>query len=58
MGLKLKKYESKVLEILDDGSAIIELPIQMCKELGWNVDDVLTLTTEDDIILLKKKNGC
>jgi hypothetical protein len=54
---KLKKYEAKVLEILDDGSAVIELPQELCQEMGWNLGDDLTLKMENDIITLKKTDG-
>jgi hypothetical protein len=54
---KLKKYEAKVLEILDDGSAVIELPQKLCQEMGWNLGDDLTLKMENDIITLKKTDG-
>jgi antitoxin component of MazEF toxin-antitoxin module len=56
--LKLKRYESKVLEILDDGSAVIELPEELCIELGWNVGDELTFKIKNDIIIIKKSDGC
>jgi antitoxin component of MazEF toxin-antitoxin module len=47
-----------VLEILDDGSAVIELPKQLCKKMGWNLGDDLTLKMENDIIIMKKTDGC
>jgi antitoxin component of MazEF toxin-antitoxin module len=54
---KLKKYESEVLKVLPNGDALIELPEEMCVELGWNVGDQLTLKMENDIIVLFKKIG-
>ena len=36
-----KTYESKVLEICDNGDAIVELPEELLKELGWKVGDEL-----------------
>lgn len=36
-----KKYEAKVLEICDNGDAIVELPTELMEELGWEVGDVL-----------------
>jgi hypothetical protein len=56
--LKLKKYESKVLDILDDGSAVLELPEELCKEMGWNLGDDLTIRIENDIIIMNKSDGC
>ena len=32
---KSNTYTSKVLEICDNGDAIIELPPELCEELGW-----------------------
>ena len=58
MELKLKKYESKVVEILEDGSAILELPEEMCNELGWKEGDTLKIKVENDTIILEKENGC
>ena len=36
-----KKFESKVLEICDNGDAIVELPDELMEELGWKVGDEL-----------------
>jgi len=36
-----KTYESKVLEICDNGDAIVELPEELLKELDWKVGDEL-----------------
>ena len=58
MELKLKKYESKVLKVLPNGDAVIELPEELCIEMNWNVGDQLTVSLENDIIILKKKDGC
>ena len=57
MEFKLKKYESEVLKVLPNGDALIELPEEMCVELGWNVGDNLTIKMENDIITLKKTDG-
>jgi len=54
---KLKKYESEVLKVLPNGDVLIELPEEMCVELGWNVGDNLTIKMENDIITLKKTDG-
>jgi len=53
----LKKYESKVLDILDDGSAVLELPEELCKEVGWNLGDDLSVTVKDGRIILRKIDG-
>ncbi len=52
----MKKYEGKVLEILDDGSAVVELPDKLCKKLGWNLGDDLSIAMKDGQIILRKIN--
>jgi formylmethanofuran dehydrogenase subunit D len=50
-----KKYESQVLEICDNGDAIIELPEDMLKELGWEVGDVLDIVElQGRVIVINK----
>jgi hypothetical protein len=34
-------YDAKVLEICDNGDAIVELPEELIKELGWKLGDKL-----------------
>jgi antitoxin component of MazEF toxin-antitoxin module len=46
--LKLKRYESKVLEILDNGDAVIEIPNELIDVLGWNIGDELNFAMLDD----------
>ena len=55
----LKRYESKVLDILPNGDAILELPPEMCEELGWKEGDTLSITQEKEgnIIIKKIKDG-
>ena len=42
-----KKFESKVLEICDNGDAIVELPEELMEELGWKVGDNLDYQMKD-----------
>lgn len=50
-----KKYEAQVLEICDNGDAIIELPEDMLKELDWKVGDVIEVVElQGRIILINK----
>jgi formylmethanofuran dehydrogenase subunit D len=55
----LKRYESKVMDILPNGDAILELPPEMCEELGWKEGDTLSITQEKEgnIIIKKIKDG-
>jgi antitoxin component of MazEF toxin-antitoxin module len=54
---KLKTYESKVLKVLPNGDAVIDLPQELCIEMNWNVGDNLTYSLENDTIILKKIDG-
>ncbi len=49
-----KTYSAKVLEICENGDAIIELPDELCKDLNWNVGDQLDIDTVDGVIVMKK----
>jgi formylmethanofuran dehydrogenase subunit D len=49
-----KTYISKVLEICDNGDAIIELPPELCEELQWKEGDTLNISEEKGAIILKK----
>ena len=54
-----KKYEAEVLEICDNGDAIIELPLELMTEMGWKEGDELNLEMEmqpDLIIVITKLN--
>lgn len=45
-----KKFEAKVLEICDNGDAIIELPDEIMEEMGWKVDDKLDFQMKDGAV--------
>ena len=54
--LELKKYNtytSKVLEICDNGDAIVELPTEMTEKLGWKVGDTLDFSEKNGEIYIK-----
>jgi formylmethanofuran dehydrogenase subunit D len=55
----LKSYRSKVMDILPNGDAILELPPEMCEELGWKEGDTISITQEEEgnIIIKKIKDG-
>ncbi len=50
---KSKTYTSKVLEICDNGDAIIELPQELIEELGWQVGDTLHMELIDGSIVIE-----
>ncbi len=49
-----KTYESRVLEILDNGDAVIEIPQEVMDEMGWKVGDVLDCFLEEDKLIIRK----
>ncbi len=49
----MKSYTSKVLEVCDNGDAIVELPNELVEELGWKVGDVLNYEEKDGKIFIK-----
>jgi hypothetical protein len=49
----MKSYTSKVLEICDNGDAIVELPNELVEELGWKIGDVLNYEEKDGKIFVK-----
>lgn len=51
---KSKVYETKVLEVLDNGDAIIELTEELCNDMGWTVGDQLDIHLDDETVVLKK----
>jgi predicted HAD superfamily Cof-like phosphohydrolase len=50
-------YESKVLEVCDNGDAIIELNEQLLTDVGWSTGDVLDISKNDDGEIVIKKIG-
>ena len=58
-----KKFDSKVLEICDNGDAIVELPDELMEELGWKVGDELDYQMKDGSVYvtnlsLKERKEC
>ena len=49
----MKSYTSKVLEICENGDAIIGLPDELMEEMGWKLGDVLRYEEKDGKIFVK-----
>jgi hypothetical protein len=50
-----KKYEAQVLEVCDNGDAIIELPLELMVEMRWEVGDVLDIVDlQGRIVVINK----
>lgn len=54
MSNKSKVYECQVLDVLENGDAIIELTTELCEEMGWEVGDELDITIENGEVVIKK----
>jgi bifunctional DNA-binding transcriptional regulator/antitoxin component of YhaV-PrlF toxin-antitoxin module len=50
----VKTFTSKVIEICDNGDAIIELPPELLEEMGWKEGDTLDISEEKGKIIIKK----
>lgn len=60
---KSKTYTTKVVEICDNGDAIVELPDELVKELGWEVGDTLDYEMKNEAVYIKnlskeKRDAC
>ena len=51
----MKTYRSEVVEVLDNGDAIIDLPQELLDDVGWKVGDNLTISMENGSIILSKQ---
>jgi formylmethanofuran dehydrogenase subunit D len=49
----VKTYTSKVLEICENGDAIVEMPDQLMEKLGWKLGDNLKYEEKDGKIFIK-----
>ena len=50
----MKTYRSEVVEVLDNGDAIIDLPQELLDDVCWKVGDNLTISMENGSIILSK----
>jgi antitoxin component of MazEF toxin-antitoxin module len=46
-------YTTKVVEICENGDAIVELPDELVKELDWQVGDTLNYQMKDGAVFIK-----
>jgi len=46
-------YTTKVIEICENGDAIVELPDELVKELDWQVGDTLDYQMKDKAVYIK-----
>lgn len=50
----MKTFTAKVLDICDNGDAIIELPPELLEETGWKEGDIMDISEQDGQIIIKK----
>ena len=48
-----KMYDVKVLEICENGDAIIELPTDLLEQMGWKEGDQLDFQIENGSVIVK-----
>jgi len=46
-------YTSKVIEICENGDAIVELPDELVKELNWQIGDTLDYEMKNKAVYIK-----
>ena len=49
----MKKYSAEVVEVCENGDAILQFSEEMIKDLEWNINDVLSITMIDGAVHLK-----
>ena len=49
----MKRYETKVSEICENGDAIINLPDELVEELNWQVGDTLDYEMKNDSVYIR-----
>lgn len=48
-----KTYTANVVEICENGDAILELPPEMVETLGWKIGDTLDITGEPGKVIIR-----
>ena len=49
----MEKYSAQVVEVCENGDAILQFSEEMIQDLGWKVDDVLSITMVDGAVHLR-----
>ena len=49
-----KVYTANVVDVLENGDAILELPQDLLDEMGWKEGDTLNIKDSDGAIILSK----
>ena len=49
----MKKYDAEVVEICENGDAILQFSDEMMQDLGWKVNDVLSISMKNGVVYIK-----
>ena len=49
----MEKYSAQVIEVCENGDAILQFSEEMIEDLGWKPGDVLSISMVDDAVHLK-----
>ena len=49
----MKKYSAEVVEVCENGDAILQFSDEMIKDLEWKENDVLSITMVDGAVHIK-----
>mgnify|MGYP003346505797 CR=1 FL=1 len=52
-----KTYTANVVEICENGDAILELPPELCEDMGWKEGTVLNLDYQDGVVVISEINN-
>lgn len=53
---KYKSYTGEVVEVCENGDSILQLPPELCEEMGWVEGTVLNLEYKDGAIYINEVN--
>lgn len=51
--MQQKIYKANVVQIFENGDALLQLPEEMCEELDWRPGDTVKLSAEEGKIIIK-----
>lgn len=51
-----KTYVANVVEICENGDAILELPPELCEDMGWKEGTVLNIEYENGQVVMSEIN--
>jgi hypothetical protein len=53
---EFKTYTANVAEICENGDAILELPPELCEDMGWKEGTVLNIELVDGQVIISEVN--